>query len=121
RAERQPLQRQHPGCLFYPGAQLVLTLQRRLLGGHQAQDRHPVLGHLTQRLEAAGASIVVLEQEALEKRPPEDPGDGLVVALRVVLALIVAAADVQPESHARMPLDDRVVELDAAVDQLLWV
>src|SRR5207302_9265686 len=44
-----------------------------------------------------------------------------VAALRVVLALVVAAADVHPERHPGMAGDDRVVHLDALVQQLIGI
>src|SRR3981081_3687954 len=71
--------------------------------------------------EASRAPVVVLEQESVEERLLEYARDGLVVTLGVELALVVATANVQPKRDARVVLDDRVVELDAAVDQLLGV
>src|SRR5579863_6818732 len=76
---------------------------------------------MRERREASGAGVVVLEQEPVEQRFLKDARDRLIVAFRVELALVVAAADVEREGHARVALDDRVVELYAAVDQLFWV
>ena len=46
-------------------------------------------------------------------------GDAVVAARRVEHALVVAAADVDAEGDARVPGDDRVVELDAGVEHLV--
>src|SRR5437660_5962880 len=120
-AERQPVQRHVPRGLIHARLQLVLRLHARLLGRDQAQHDRAVLGHVAERAEPTRALVVVLQQEALEQRLLEDPGDRLIVALRIELALVVAAADVQAERDPGVALDDRVVELDAAVDQLLRV
>src|SRR5579859_204581 len=71
--------------------------------------------------ETARAPIVVLEQETVEEGLLEYARDRLIVAFGVELALVVAAAHMESEGDSRIALDDRVVELDAAVDQLLGV
>ena len=76
---------------------------------------------MRERREASRAVVVVLEQEPVEKRLLEDARDRLIVAFGVELALVVATADVETKGHTRVVLDDRVVELDTAVDQLLRV
>src|SRR5579864_2436486 len=76
---------------------------------------------MAQRCKATRTLIVVLEQEAVEQGALEDPGDRLVIALGVELALVVAAADVQREGDPGVARDDRVVHLDAAVDDLLRI
>src|SRR5256885_7105328 len=50
-----------------------------------------------------------------EPGPAQHPGDRAVAPFRVVLALVVAAADVHPERHPTVTGDDRVVHLDALV------
>src|ERR1700674_1168517 len=76
---------------------------------------------MRERREASRAPVVVLEQESVEQRLLEDARDRLLVPLGVELALVVATADVESKGDAGVALDDGVVELDAAVDQLLGV
>src|ERR1700674_850513 len=76
---------------------------------------------MRERRKASGATVVVLEEEPVEKRLLEDSRDRLVVAFGVELALVVATADVESKGHTRVALDDGVVELDTAVDQLFRV
>src|SRR6266849_5331933 len=121
RAERQPLERHVARRFRDPPLQLVLSLERRLLARHEAEDDDPVLRYVPQGLEPARALVVVLEQEAVEPRPFEDAGDRPVVARRIELALVVAAADVDREGHAGVARDDGIVHLDARVDQRLGV
>src|SRR6266536_1381459 len=119
RAQRQPLQGHVPCGLLDPRLELVLGLQPGFLGGDQAEHRNPVLRQVAEGLEAARAGVVVLEQEALKERLLEDAGDRLVIALRIELALVVAATHVEAEGDPGMVRDDGVVQLDAEVDQLL--
>src|SRR5437667_6786 len=84
-----------------PLPELLHRLETGLLGRHQAEYHDPVVGHGTERLEAPGALVVVLEEKALEARTPEHPlGDGFVAPARVEHRLIVTAADVQTERYA---------------------
>ena len=117
RAESQAIERHQPGRLVDARAQLVHRLEARLLARHQPQHHVAVLRHRAQRLEAARALVVVLQQEALEAALAEHARDGLVAAAGVEHRLVVAAADVQAERDARMAADHRVVHLDARVDE----
>src|SRR5712692_3631505 len=121
RAQRQPLEWDIARRLLDPLLQLGLGLELWLLGRDEAEDGESVFRQVRERLEASRALVVVLEQKPVEESLLEDARDRLVVTFGVVLALVVAAADVESKRHARMALDDRVVELDAAVDQLLGV
>src|SRR5713226_3295088 len=121
RAQRQSLERDVPRRLLDPLLQLALGLELWLLGRDEAEDGESVFRQVRERLEASRAPVVVLEQKPVEESLLEDARNRLVVTFGVVLALVVAAADVEPKGHARMALDDRIVELDAAVDQLLGV
>ena len=47
--------------------------------------------------------------------------DAIVPARRVEHALVVAAADVDAERHAGVAVDDRVVQLDAGVEQAIRI
>src|SRR6266550_8731170 len=76
---------------------------------------------MPQRLEPTRALVVVLQQEAVELSPFKDSRNRPIVASRVELALVVAAADVNREGHAGVTGDDRVVHLDACIDQGLRV
>src|ERR1700716_1503481 len=66
RTEGQPRQRHEPGRFGYAGLELVIRLQRRFLGRHQAENRDPIFWQVTQWLEPARAGIVVLQQEPVE-------------------------------------------------------
>src|SRR5438128_12203637 len=76
---------------------------------------------MLQRSETTRAVVVVLEKEAIELRPFEYARDRLIVAGGVELALVVAAADVHRKRDSGVAFDDRVIHLDARVDQLLGV
>ena len=77
---------------------------------------------MPERLERPRPLVVVFEQEAVEARAAEDLlSDAVVAARRVEHALVVAAADVDAEGHARVAVDDRVVELDAGVEHLVGI
>src|SRR6266849_6016213 len=120
-AEGQPIERNEARRFFDPPLQLLLRLERRLLARYQAEHDHAILGYVLQRRKPTRPLIVVLEQEAIEPRPFKYARDRLIVAGGVELALVVAATDVHRERHAGMPLDDRVVHLDAGVDQLFGI
>ena len=76
---------------------------------------------MAEGIESAGSLVVVLQEEAVELRPLEDPGDRFVSALRVVATLVVAAADVHAKRDPGVVADDRVVELNAGVDELVGI
>ncbi len=78
-------------------------------------------GHLAQRFEAAGALVVVLEQEALEARIAKDLGDRAVVSRGVELALIVSAAEMQSKDNSGMVADHRIVHLDREIEQAVGI
>src|SRR5690242_20843950 len=63
RGEAELLERDVLGGLVDASLEEVLGLQLAALGGDQAEDHHLVLGHEAQRGEAAGARVVVLEEE----------------------------------------------------------
>ena len=89
-----------------------------LLGRHQAEHHGAVVGDVLQRREAARTLVVVFEQEATEVGAAEDLlRDRVVAAAGVVLALVVAPAEVDAEGDAGMVADHGVVEFDAAVEQ----
>src|SRR5438067_13173839 len=117
RAQGQALERHELGRGVDAPPQLLPRLQPRLLRGHQTQHDLAIGRHHAQRPEVARALVVVLQEEALEAALAKDARDRLVAAARVELRLVVAAADVQTEDHARVAADDRVVHLDAGVDQ----
>src|SRR5262249_60628970 len=74
-----------------------------------------------QRLEVTRPLVVVCQEKPLNPAVLERALDRLVAAAGVELRLIVAATDVQPEQHARMATDDRVVHLDAGVDESIGI
>src|SRR5438309_4192938 len=116
-AQGQALERLELGRLLDAPPQLRHRLQPRFLRGHETQNDLAIGRHEAQRLEVARAIVVVLQEEALETALANDARDWLVAAARVELRLVVAAADVQTEGHARVMADHGVVHLDAGVDQ----
>src|SRR3712207_2027471 len=66
RGQRQLLQRDVPRGLVDAPLEVVLVLQLGALGGDQAQDDALARRHEAQRLEAAGAGVVVLEEETVD-------------------------------------------------------
>src|SRR5262245_44690484 len=66
RAQGEPFELHHRRRLRDPAAQLVDRLEPGLLRRHEAEDHHAILGHRAERLEAARALVVVLEEETLE-------------------------------------------------------
>src|SRR3972149_6802693 len=125
RADRQVLDRYVLRRLIDAPPQLVDGLKLRLLRADEAEDDHLVPGHEAQRLEAAGALRVVLEQEAVDVELLEGPlGAGLVAALRGPGAPVVAAAHVQADGEARRAAEARqrrVVHGDGLVQQAVRV
>src|SRR5439155_11774691 len=102
RTEREPVERHVPRRLVDAAAQFVDALQPLLLRGDEAEHHLAIAGHRAERLEAAGAHVVVLEEEPLEARLAEHARDRAVAAARVELRLVVAATDVQAERDAGM-------------------
>src|SRR2546426_1638574 len=81
RRERQVLQRKVQGGLVDAPPEEILRLQDRRLGRDQAQYHLLVPRHEAQRLEAAGALGVVLEEEGVGfERAESTLGDALVAA-----------------------------------------
>src|SRR2546425_8522823 len=76
---------------------------------------------MMQGLEAAGALVVVLQQEALEACLVEYARNRLVVAPGVEFALVVPTADMHPEGHTRVAADDGVVHLNTYIDEFVRV
>src|SRR6185295_1633946 len=98
--DRQPLQRYELRCEFYLALELVLVLELRLFGRHQAEHHVPALRHEAQRLEAAGALAVELEEERVDFQGAERLlGDAFVAARGDPLAEGVAAAHVHADGH----------------------
>jgi hypothetical protein len=90
--------------------QFLLAFQGALLGRHQSKDDGPVLGNFPEWFKAAGAGIVVFQQEALEVRTLEHlGGNGVVVPTRVELALVVSPTHVQSKYNPRMVPNHRIV------------
>ena len=73
-------------------------------------------GTIAQGLEAAGALIVVLEQEGIDLEAAEELlGDRVVAALGVPLAAVVAAAEVDRGDDARRPCAAARLALSARI------
>src|SRR5262245_26268501 len=119
-AQREPLQRHELRGFANPPLERAPVLQCGVLGRDQPQHHRSIVGHVPQWLEAPGARVVVLQQEAGEAARAEHLGrDGVVAAAADVLALVVAPAKMQRERDARAVPDHRVVHLDAEVDEAL--
>src|SRR5262245_1522459 len=73
-AQRQPLQRDITCGLPDAPRQHLLALQEGLLGRHKTENNHTVFGHVLQRLKAAGAFVIVLQEETLKMRSPQNVG-----------------------------------------------
>ena len=81
--------------------ELVLVLERAALGGDQAEHDLLARRHEPQRLEAAGALVVVLQEEAVHVELGEQRlGDEVVAALGRPRRAEVAAAHVRGDAHA---------------------
>src|SRR5581483_2530035 len=89
------------------------------LGADQAQDHRLAPGHESQGLEATGARIVVLEGEGVYIEGIEQLlGDGVVAALGVPLAAVVATAEVDAGEYTLLAgdaLEAGVVDADGLV------
>src|SRR4029077_10831420 len=75
RADAEVLERHELGRLLDPPFQLILGLELRDLGAHQAEHHLLPLGDVAQRLEAAGALGVELEEKPTS-RELRKPGPG---------------------------------------------
>src|SRR6266498_2015186 len=93
------------------------------LGGDQAEHDQLALGDEAQRLEPAGAGVVVFEEEPVDPQLVEQRlGDEVVAALRRPGGPEVAAAHVGGDGHALRPARQRGVDLaDVAQVQVLGV
>lgn len=99
RAERKLLEWKKAGGLVDSPKKIVLALELRPLGAHEAEDNDFAFRNKTQRLKCAGAFVVVFEQEAVNGKLMEETlGDGVVSALRVPVAAIISPAEVDGES-----------------------
>src|SRR3954453_21400872 len=106
--EVDPLRR-----LAHARLELVLRLGPRPLRRHEAEDDLLVVGDEGERVEAAGALVVVLEQQAVGMHAPEDRLGGRGVAAGDQPSrVLVPAAQMEAERDAGDRVDDRVVELD---------
>src|SRR6185369_9283708 len=115
RADGEPLERDVFGGLVHAPRQVVDSLQLGDFRADQPEHYHLVLGHETERREAAGARAVVLEEEALVRQLVEEPlGDCVVAALAVPHAALVAAAEMDAEGDAREPLHEPRVRSERA-------
>src|SRR6185295_9637596 len=110
RTEREAIERDERRRFLDPRLQILDGLHPLQLRAHESEDDDAPVGDVAERLERARPLVVVLQQEAIELRASEHlRRDAIVAARRVEHALVVAAADVDAESDARMALDDRVV------------
>ena len=81
--------------------QIVLRLYLGKRGAYQAQNNILVRGHKPQGFESPRPVGVVLQQEPVHVKGTEQLlGDGLVSALSIPLAFVVAPADLQGQSYA---------------------
>src|SRR3954466_8509998 len=119
RAQGQPIERDDAGGGVDASANFVARFETRRFGTDQAEHHGSILRHVAQRLERTRTRIVVLEEKSIEASPREDLlGDAVVAARRVEHALVIAAADVNPEGDPVVAVDDRVVEIDARIEHL---
>src|SRR2546421_9973868 len=65
-AESKPLQRNNAGSFLDALSQLSSRFQLWLLSCHQPKYDNAIFGHMAQGCKAAGALIIVFEQEALK-------------------------------------------------------
>src|ERR1700730_9756162 len=115
--ERELIAREKARGLFDTPGQLVGRFQHVALGRHQAEHDALAARHVGQRFEGARARVVVLEQELVVVAGAlEDLArDRVVAAAGQPAAVIVAAAQMQPKSYARL-VGERVENLDALAD-----
>src|SRR5215213_6120543 len=101
RAQGQPLERHEAGGLPDAGLQFLRGLAPTRFRGHEAEDGDLVVGHVGERLEAAGALVVVLEHQPLGADTAEDPArQRLIGAGDQPAATLIAPAEVEGEGDA---------------------
>src|SRR5678816_761259 len=111
RADAEVLERHELGRLVDPPLELVLGFELRHLGAHQAEYHLLPFGDVAQRLEAAGALGVELEEEAIDVDLGERGlGDVVIAAACEPGALEVAAAGVDANRHVVGDVADRGVD-----------
>jgi len=109
------------GSLIHPLFHLLLVLELRELGGHDAQNDVLVAGQFFEGLEASRAGGVVLEVVGIDVELLEELGGDTVVAAlgEVARADEVAAADVDADVEVGGALGEGVVvQLDVLVEEL---
>src|SRR5580700_2393345 len=123
RGQAELVERDVPGGLVDPALEGVLALQGAALGGDQAEDDHLAGRDEPQRLEPAGALVVVLQEEPVHGQLAEQGlGDEVVTALRRPRGAEVAAAHVRGDGHAVGAAGDGGVDLpDVTQVQVLGV
>src|SRR3989454_8332432 len=120
RTERQILQRYAARRLVDPPDQVLFRFELRTLAAHQTEDNGLASRDEPQRLERARACVIVFEQEAIHlQRAEEFLRDRIISALRVPLAAIVAAAQVDRQRRARAfgARETGVVRLDSLIQR----
>ena len=123
RRQAELVERDVPRRLLDPPLQLVLVLELAALRGHEPEHDELARRHEAQRLEAAGAGVVVLEEEAVDLELAEQRlGDEVVAALGHPRGAEVAAAHVGRDRHALGAAGERLVDVaDVALVQVLGV
>src|SRR5262249_31402885 len=96
------------------------ALEFRGLAADEAEHDAFVLDE-TQRFEIAGPLRVEFQQEMIDPGSAEKPlRDRLIAAGCEIVPLEIAAADMDPEDHARRGCRDRLVEaFDIEIDQMV--
>jgi hypothetical protein len=111
RRQAQLLERDVAGGLVDAALEVVLALEDRRLRRDEPEDDLLARRHEAERLEAAGALVVVLEEEAIDLEPAEEGlGDEVVAALRRPGRLEVAAAEVGRDPEALRAASERGVD-----------
>src|SRR5215467_1002726 len=119
RRQAQLVQRHELRRLVDPALDRVRVFQLAPLGGHQAEHDHLAGRHEAQRLEAAGALVVVFEEEAVHGQFAEQRlGNEVVPARRGPRGAEVAPAQVRGDREPRGLGRERGVDL-ADVAQVL--
>src|SRR5436309_7412378 len=114
RTQRQTLEGDDAARLSQAPFEALDGLHPRRLRRDEAEDHRLVLRDLPQRVERAGALVIVLEEETLGADVAEDRArDRVVRPGREPAASLVPAAEVEAEGDARMTADHRVVHRDA--------
>jgi len=110
--QAQLVQRHEPGRLVHPALEVILRLQLRPLGGDQAEDDQLARGHEPQRREAAGALVVVLQEEPVHVQPGKQRlGHEIVPAGGDPAGPEVAPAQVRGDRHPGRAVLDGGVDL----------